>query len=644
MSRDKKVKLSTSFTIKWVLILTVILSAGIIAYGMLNQVRLGSLNPFMVTIGVLMFPIMVSVVLMIVRAFWMCKPSTTRAMRYKTVVNTKSFSNAPIKISPEQLKTNVSVLIPVYTESFSIIKDTIEYALISMGVYEKSSKGKTNLVVCDDALMVWAGNDLYGFEERARSKDESERSELEAKVLERVDYYRSKGVGFVSRPKPIQGIEVTARRGMFKKAGNVNHTVKFSEEIISLMNKGLKREEALQKVLSYNEFSYSHAEGDVCLNDIILILDKDSYTPPDAIINTVPEFVQDASLGFTQNKTIPLNQNENFFTRISCYFTYNFMLLIIQGRALMDGIVYFVGHNAFIRKSVLIEVSYFNELGVAEDIDFTFKVYSKGYHGKFIHHKDCHFGEYVTLDFQTESKRFMRYCFGTLQSVFNPIADWFKKGVFSPSFSMYLRSPYSDWANFLDTIIFGVSLIYLSWFFVGQVLLVFTSVSFYNSPITDTGLIFVVSVLLLSIRTKDFLLFNVKSFGDFLKNFICFFFNSIMMSCVSLYIVKGVIAFFFSIKSSFAVTSVESLDGGSIIKTFSTVTKAFKIYFVLFFSILVISFIYLKSIGVPEDQIGKDLMNYVLTVLFPYFTYQPLLDAIRGIFRFGGARTTLIDE
>lgn len=379
-----------------------------------------------------------------------------RTLAGDVLVNTPTYANVPLswRPGPDDLDLSVTVQVPVYTESFSVIRETLEHALAAVAAYNEVSPRTANLIVSDDALLVWADNDLPGFLARARSKEIDNRSEFEKEAVERTDFYRSNHISFVARPKPIAGHESSQRRGRFKKAGNLNKTIKLAEAIAK--NREADRTDydtALRLSLRDDAFHAMHVEGRIELGDLILMLDKDSVTPGEALILTVPEFVHDERLAYTQHKTVASNAGENYFTGIMDLFTQLVFGLVFPAKALQGWMPPFMGHNGFVRKSVLVDNSYWSEERVGEDLHFAMWATASGKRGKYIAYKGVLFGEQVTRTYSEEAGKYHRYGFSILEIILNPVSSWFKRGVFTDRFKYYIRSPRLSWEHKMDLMV-----------------------------------------------------------------------------------------------------------------------------------------------------------------------------------------------
>ncbi len=379
-----------------------------------------------------------------------------RTLTGDILVNTPTYANHPLiwRPGPDDLDLDVTIQVPVYTERFSVIRETLEHALAASAAYNEVSRRTANLVVSDDALMLWADNDLPGFLARAESKQIDARSETETKALERVDFYRHKSIAFIARAKPIHGHEPSQRRGRFKKAGNLNKTIRLADAIAAKRAAdGVDYQTALEQALAGDAFRGVHAEGTIEIGDVILMLDKDSITPSDALVLTIPEFVHDERLAFTQHKTVASNAGESYFTGIMSLFTQLLFNLAFPAKALQGWMPPFMGHNGFVRTSMLADSGYWSEDRVGEDLSFAMWATAAGNRGKYIAYEGVSFGEQVTRTYSEEAAKYHRYGFSILEIILNPVSSWLRRGVFTNRFKRYLRSPRLSWEHKMDLMV-----------------------------------------------------------------------------------------------------------------------------------------------------------------------------------------------
>ena len=480
-----------------------------------------------------------------------------RTLAGDVLINTPSYANRPLcwRPGPDDLDLAVTVQVPVYTESFSVIRKTLEYALAAVAAYNEISQQTANLIVSDDALMLWADNDLPGFLARAKTKGIGDRSEVEQEAIERTDFYRRNHISFVARPKPIAGHAPSQRRGRFKKAGNLNKTIQLAEAIAK--RREMDRTDydtALQLIFQDDAFHAMYVEGKIELGDVILMLDKDSITPRDALVLTIPEFVRDELLAYTQHKTIASNAGENYFTGVMGLFTRLVFNLVFPAKALQGWMPPFMGHNGFVRKSVLADSGYWSEDRVGEDLNFAMWATASGKRGKYIAYEGVSFGEQVTWTYAEEAGKYHRYGFSILEIILNPVSSWLKHGVFTDRFKYYIRSPGLSWEHKTDL------MVVYPFFYINLALIPIMTplIPFAGVNVLIYGLIFLLSLappLLLAGREEGAI------HSDLAKRLLRFQALGFLFVSFGFAILKGFAAFLSGNKKTvFGVTSVQALD------------------------------------------------------------------------------------
>ena len=78
-----------------------------------------------------------------------------------------------------------------------------------------------------------------------------------------------------------------------------------------------------------------------------------------------------------------------------------------------------VGHNVFLRKSILEKSGLWAEDRVSEDYDKAINLYSLGYHGKYAQLHGLEFTEYASRTFTEETCKQRRYAYGLLEMMFD---------------------------------------------------------------------------------------------------------------------------------------------------------------------------------------------------------------------------------
>ena len=241
------------------------------------------------------------------------------------------------------------------------------------------------------------------------------------------DHYN---IGFVAR-------STWDRRGKFKKASNLNTHLRLywgAEQLATLEN--MKIENALIEV-SHNEDGsrFTMFGNDVSIGQLILINDADARMSEPVIIKTVPEFLNDKSLGFTQHstKTLDDQRGESYFINMLSAYTD----ALYQGHFLLSSILGchppLVGHSIILRSDAVKSTGrirtlckaqrwlkniglpflsvdqigsynlqddgtteYWSESHVSEDFELMIHLYNLGFNGRYINYPDCEFQEGMT--------------------------------------------------------------------------------------------------------------------------------------------------------------------------------------------------------------------------------------------------------
>ena len=409
--------------------------------------------------------------------------------------NTKFCSMVPEKKDPERAWPAVTIQVLAYKESLDqVLIPTLESCLRARHSYKEQTGAPCNLVVCDDAIMPYLQNDfelaatlwekIVGAE--ASSKRFREFLSRLGQVMPkarlrgvkmagiRMIYYYKKNIGFVSR-------STEGRRGKFKKAGNMNALLRLSFGAEQKMEETrLSWEDALWTVAhdktGHRLFMYGN---DVRVGELIVINDADSRMSRDVIFKTVPEFVNDPTLGFTQHstKTMEEHRKGSYFLRFLTSMTdFNY-----QGHFLTLSILGFhpplVGHSIILRSEPIrlcgqmrflrqtqewlgnIGLSfvpidqigsknlheqarheYWSENHISEDFEIMVNFYNLGYNGRYIAYPGCEFEEGITRTFDEEAERQIKFSTGAHELLFNPFPEMFGKGVFTKSFWTFLTS------------------------------------------------------------------------------------------------------------------------------------------------------------------------------------------------------------
>ncbi len=336
---------------------------------------------------------------------WLMRRDVRNILRGKALVNRKFYMNYSRTDYDEAELMDVTVSIPVYKENNDVIFTTIESSIKAVDYYVKGSNRYGNVIISDDGLAGFLGGfvtkDIIDELMSKYESDPNSLSEPERMAMERVKFYREKGIGFVARP-------VEGRNGLFKKASNLNYTMKLGEAV----TRGADRDSL---ILAGGDFYQGYYENDIITRDIILLLDKDSIVNEKIIAQIAPEFTFDKKLAYIQCTTRIVNLNTNYFSHSTgAIQNFNF-LMIWPEKALQGFFVPLVGHNAFLRRDALVESNYWNETKVSEDYDKAIELKKHGYHGKYADVKGCEFGELTSETFTEEASKKFRYMYGMLE-------------------------------------------------------------------------------------------------------------------------------------------------------------------------------------------------------------------------------------
>ena len=379
-------------------------------------------------------------------------------LRGEQAFRSASFANKPIQIKGMRWPS-VTIQIPIFREPFdSVIRPTLEFARKAAERYREKTGARCNVLVCDDGLLCFANNDLDGALADAKSTPPNARSTAQSEVLARIAYYEDADVAFVARPWPQPGVPGTERAGRFRKASNLNYALRLADR--------LEPSEALSE--AHSRFRMAQAEcafalgvsrGDIRVGEFIVQLDKDSVIPLDVIQATVPEFVADPTLAYTQHSTYPTNE-DRYFSAMIGWFTRLLFDLAIRSKCLIGGsMTPMLGHNLFLRRSDLYRVGGWHEHSVCEDLELMLRLHESGRHGKYICYPGHDFGEAVTRVYTEELEKFRRYAFGAAEAVLNPVTEWERRGIVKDSWLSFCRSEHVRWYQVLDLFQFFFSLI-----------------------------------------------------------------------------------------------------------------------------------------------------------------------------------------
>jgi cellulose synthase/poly-beta-1,6-N-acetylglucosamine synthase-like glycosyltransferase len=287
--------------------------------------------------------------------------------------NTKYCSIIPEAKPPNAEWLQVTIQIPVYKESLhEVLMPTLKSCIKARNYYRKMSNVRCNIVVCDDGMMAFLRDNFPAAEmlwesilssrgrvfrlsklllhvpRVSRRHLKGMRSKDVYEVFHRMLFYYHYDIGFVAR-------STVDRRGKFKKASNLNSHLRLALGAAQRhreSNGETSMAEALMKEAHNDDGSRFVMFGnDVVIGDLICVNDADARMAESVISKTVPEFLNDPRLGFTQHatKTMDSQRNETYYTKMLAIYTD----ALYQGHFLLSSILGchppLVGHSIFLR-------------------------------------------------------------------------------------------------------------------------------------------------------------------------------------------------------------------------------------------------------------------------------------------------------
>ena len=389
----------------WLYVAALILNAGahtalFISYGMSLQILPRLILSFIFFIYPLCY---------LADILWSLQPAIQGILSGRLAVNRKYYMNTVRRDFDREALLPVTVSIPVYTESNEIIFKTFLDSKAAARRYRAFSGKEANVLVSDDGLAPLLGGTCTRETAdrllRALRENDGRLTEKERMAAECIRFYREQGIAFVARP-------AKNRAGLFKKASNLNYTMRLSEAA-----GGRSAPESFFR--EGGAFAGGYAEGPLAIHEVILLLDKDSGLNEQIIEAVLPEFSADKELAYVQCATKTDNLNENYYSSATGHQTNNLFHSIWPGKALQGFFVPLVGHNAFLRRSSMEEVGLWAEDRVSEDYDMAIRLNGRGYHGKYAQLRELEFSESASRTFTEETNKQRRYAYGLFEMIFD---------------------------------------------------------------------------------------------------------------------------------------------------------------------------------------------------------------------------------
>ncbi len=308
---------------------------------------------------------------------------------------------------------HVTIQVPVYKESLQhVLQPTLDSVRAAITEYELQG-GTASILIAEDGMLVI---------------DEEEKQA-------RLDFYRRHDIAWIARPR--HG-DMFVRAGRFKKASNLNFSMQIAQkyEDSILANPNQNREALLQRILK-ERHPEADGEGDVSLGELILLIDSDTRIPADSLLPSAWEMASSPDVGILQHCSGVLIVGSGFFEKSLAYFM-RFIYFFISWQTATGEVAPFVGHNAFLRKSAIAELSEeslgaknsdgfikpWSEETVSEDLDLGLRLLLKGWVTRWATYSNYGFQEGVSLTYADEVNRWRKYTYGIFELFLNPLWRW----------------------------------------------------------------------------------------------------------------------------------------------------------------------------------------------------------------------------
>ena len=340
---------------------------------------------------------------------------------------------------------HITIQCPVYKEDLAAtIAPTIRSIKAAISTYELQG-GTANLFINDDGLQ----------------------SIPQAQREARIRFYSDNNIGWTARPNHgavLRNGSTFVKRGKFKKASNMNYGLHLScliEDRLSTIHRPPTWTQADEsaaydaafKTVMEDQYPDAWAAGDIRVGDYILLVDSDTRIPTDCFLDAVSEMEASPEVGILQFSSGVMQVQHDYFENGITFFT-DLIYSAIRYTVANGDVAPFVGHNAMVRWSAIQNVAFpspfpddeegrvlfWSESHVSEDFDMALRLQCQGYIIRLAAWAGDGFKEGVSLTVYDELARWEKYAFGCNELLFYPLAEWWRKGPFTPIFKAFLKS------------------------------------------------------------------------------------------------------------------------------------------------------------------------------------------------------------
>ncbi|RPD65196.1 hypothetical protein L226DRAFT_456355 [Lentinus tigrinus ALCF2SS1-7] len=180
------------------------------------------------------------------------------------------------------------------------------------------------------------------------------------------------------------------------------------------------------------------ANGRACrVGEIVLIVDSDTVVPEDCLRDAAREMAECPTVAIIQHESDVMQVAHHYFENGIAYFTRRINRCISFSCANGE-VAPFVGHNAFLRWKAIQDAAFvdpadgkekiWSESNVSEDFDMALRLQMRGYIIRWATYSKGGFKEGVSLTVDDELNRWQKYAYGCNELLFNPLAQWWRKG------------------------------------------------------------------------------------------------------------------------------------------------------------------------------------------------------------------------